>query len=127
MEINKSNIAVWFEIAATNFERAVNFYQNILNVEIDAIEMGGLKQGLLPHDDISKVSGAIVCGLDYKPSTEGSVVYLNGGQDLNLVLSKVTEAGGSIVIPKTHLGDNIGHIAHFIDSEGNKVGLHSMT
>lgn len=120
------NMTVWFEIPAINFERAVQFYQTILDVEIDAIEMAGMKQGLLPHDDPSKVSGAIVCGMDLKPSTEGSTVYLNGEDDLNTVLNKVEPAGGKVFMAKTHLGDNIGHIAQFIDSEGNRVGLHSM-
>ena len=126
MENNNVNIAVWFEIPASNFERAVNFYQDILNVEVDVIELAGLKQGLLPHDDKSLVSGAIVCGLDLKPSSEGSVVYLNGIDDLNTALSKVEASGGKVLMPKTHLGDEIGYIAHFLDTEGNRVGIHSM-
>ena len=123
---NNVNIAVWFELPASNFERAITFYQGILDTEVDVMEMAGLKQGLLPHDDTSKVSGAIVHGMDYKPSTEGSVVYLNGGDDLAEVLSKVEPAGGKVLMPKTHLGDEIGYIAQFVDSEGNRVGLHSM-
>ena len=123
---NNVNIAVWFELPASNFERAITFYQGILDTEVDVMEMAGLKQGLLPHDDTSKVSGAIVHGMDYKPSTEGSVVYLNGGDDLAEVLSKVEPAGGKVLMPKTHLGDEIGYIAQFVDSEGNRIGLHSM-
>lgn len=126
MQNSNVNIAVWFEIPASNFERAVAFYQTILDVYIDAIEMAGLKQGLFPHDDTSLVSGAIVFGMDYKPSREGSVLYLNGGGDLNTVLSKVEAAGGKVLMPKSHLGDEIGYIAQFIDSEGNRIGLHSM-
>jgi predicted enzyme related to lactoylglutathione lyase len=105
MNNKNENIGVWFEIPATDYERAISFYKDILEVEIDSVEMAGLKQGLLPHDDKSLVSGAIVCGLDYKPSKEGSLIYLNGGSDLNNVLSKVNSAGGEILIPKTHLGD----------------------
>jgi len=120
------NMAVWFEIPATDFERAIAFYERILQIDIDPIEMGGLKQGLLPHDDTSLVSGAIVSGLDYKPSREGSLVYLNGIDDLANVLAKVDDAGGTVLMPKTHLGDEIGYIAHFLDTEGNRVGVHSM-
>lgn len=126
MKKENINIAVWFELPATDFERAVTFYQGILDVEIDSIEMAGLKQGLFPHDDTSLVSGSIVCGMDYKPSTEGSVVYLNGGDDLAVALSKVESTGGKVLMPKTHLGEEIGYIAHFMDSEGNRVGIHSM-
>ena len=125
MKTDSVNIAVWFEIPATDFDRALIFYREIFNVDIVEIEMGGLKQGLFPHDDKSLVSGGIVCGMDYKPSKEGSLVYLNGGNDLTEVLSKVEPAGGKILMPKMHLGDEIGYIAHFIDVEGNRIGLHS--
>lgn len=120
------NIVVWFEIPAQNFERAVMFYQAILDVSLDIIEMAGLQQGLFPHDDKSLVSGAIVSGLDYTPSQQGNLIYLHGGNDLSKVLSRVEAAGGSVVMPKTHLGDEIGYIAHIVDSEGNKIGVHSM-
>ena len=126
MKNNNVNIAVWFEIPALNFERAVNFYQEVLDLELVTCEMGGLKQGLFPHDDKSLVSGSIVCGLDYTPSKQGSVVYLNGGDNLELALSKIEAAGGTVLTPKTHLGDEIGYIAHFIDTEGNRIALHSM-
>lgn len=56
---------------------------------------------------------------------KGSLVYLNGGDDLGFPLSKVEAAGGRILLPKTAIGAN-GFMAHFTDTEGNKVGLHSM-
>lgn len=126
MENNALNTAVWFEIPATEFNRAVKFYHDILDVEIVEEEMSGVKMGLFPHDDKTTVSGAIVHGVDFKPTSEGSIVYLNGGNDLANALSKVEEAGGKVIIPKTHLGDEIGYIAHFIDTEGNRIGIHSM-
>lgn len=126
MDNTNPNIAVWFELPATNFERAVTFYREVLDVEIVEEEMDGILLGLFPHDDKSKVSGAIILGLDLKPSADGGIIYLNGGDDLAVALSKVEGAGGKIIIPKTHLGEEIGHIAHFLDSEGNRVGIHSM-
>ena len=123
---NNINMAVWFEIPATQFERAVAFYETVFDIYIDPFEMAGLKQGLFPHDDKSLVSGAIVCGTGYTPSQTGSVIYLNGGDDLAVALAKVEPAGGQILMPKTHLGDEIGYIAHFIDTEGNRVGIHSL-
>lgn len=126
MKNNIYNIAVWFEIPAAEFGRAVKFYHDILDVDIVEEEMGGLKLGLFPHDDKTAVSGAIIYGMDFKPSKEGSIVYLNGGDDLAIALSKVEDAGGKVIIPKTHLGEEIGYIAHFIDTVGNRVGLHSM-
>ena len=126
MENNTPNIAVWFEIPAMKFERAVKFYHDILDINIVEEEMGGLKYGLFPHDDKTSVSGAIINGMDFKPSKDGSIVYLNGGSNLATILSKVEIGGGNIIIPKTHLGDEIGYIAHFIDTEGNRIGIHSM-
>jgi len=123
---NTANITVWFEIVSIDFDRSVTFYETILDVKIDKQDMKDLKMGLFPHDDLNTVSGSIICGMGFKPSENGSIVYLNGGQDLTNVLSKVEDAGGKIVIPKTHLGENVGYIAHFIDTEGNRIGLHSM-
>lgn len=120
------NIAVWFEIPADDFDRATAFYQTILDVDIVPCEMSGIKQGLFPHDDKALVSGAIVYGPHYIPSQDGTVVYINGGSDLDRVLSKVESAGGKVLMPKTNLGEEIGNIAQFIDSEGNRIGLHSM-
>lgn len=59
------------------------------------------------------------------PRDNGTLVYLNGGEDLNLALGRVKEAGGEVVMDKTDIGQDIGHFALFIDSEGNRVGLYS--
>jgi predicted enzyme related to lactoylglutathione lyase len=72
------------------------------------------------------VGFGIVQGDGYTPSTEGTVVYLNGGEDLALPLGKVEAAGGKVLSPKQGIGEN-GFMAFFQDTEGNKVGLHSMS
>jgi predicted enzyme related to lactoylglutathione lyase len=61
----------------------------------------------------------------FEPSTKGALIYLNGGEDLSVPLSKVEAAGGKILLPKTSIGSN-GFMAHIIDTEGNKIALHSM-
>jgi len=61
----------------------------------------------------------------YKPSADGAVIYLNGNPDLSVPLGKIEEAGGHVVMPKTLINDEIGYMAFFIDTEGNKVALHS--
>ena len=70
-------------------------------------------------------SGAIVQMKEMKPSADGSTVYLNGGEDLNIALNRVVDAGGQVIMPKMEIGEN-GFIAQFIDTEGNRVALHSM-
>lgn len=125
METQVANTAVWFEIPANDLNRAIKFYSEVMDVQITKESMDDIMMGLFPHDKTS-VSGAIIHGMDFKPNKDGSIVYLNGGSDLARHLSKVESAGGKVVIPKTHLGDEIGYIAHFMDTEGNRVGIHSM-
>jgi predicted enzyme related to lactoylglutathione lyase len=84
-----------------------------------------MTMGMLSTDQ-NAVGGAIVHGGGVTPSTEGTTVYLNGGDDLAPILSRVEPAGGSIAVPKTEIGNDFGFFALFIDTEGNKVGLHSM-
>ena len=71
------------------------------------------------------VGGAIVHGEGCVPSQEGTLVYLNGGEDLSVVLGRVESAGGKILVPKTLITEEMGYYAVFLDSEGNKVGLYS--
>lgn len=117
---------VWFEIPVTDLTRAIRFYEQVLSIDICEQAMDEIMLGLFPHDDKNSVSGALIYGMGLKPSSDGSIVYLNGGDDLGVTLSKVEGAGGKVLIPKTHLGDEIGYIGHFIDSEGNRIGLHSI-
>jgi predicted enzyme related to lactoylglutathione lyase len=117
------NAINWFEIPVSNLDRAAKFYGTILGAEIQAQDMPGGQMGFLPSED--GVGGAIIKGEGYVPSQQGTLVYLNGGDDLNTVLNKVEGAGGKVLSPKTDIGE-YGFIAFFTDTEGNKVGLHSM-
>ncbi len=118
------NLINWFEIPATDFGRAVNFYKTILEVEIQEMDMSGIKMGLLPGDQ-TNVSGAIVQGDDIVPSMNGVTIYLNGGDNLETILNKVEANNGKIIVPKTQISPDMGYFALFIDTEGNKLGLHS--
>jgi hypothetical protein len=119
------NFINWFEIPASDIKRAVKFYQEILQIEITETEMMGMKMGFLPNDG-KIVSGAIVQGEDYSPRTDGTLVYLNGGDDLDLPLKRIEPAGGKVLVQKTQISPEIGFFAMFIDPEGNKVALHSI-
>lgn len=115
----------WFEIPVTNFDRARTFYEKVLGATIQPMAMGPITMGLLTSD-MSVVGGAIVLAEGCTPSKEGTLVYLNGGDDLDVMLARVQPAGGAVEVPKTEIGNDFGYFALFIDSEGNKVGLHSM-
>jgi predicted enzyme related to lactoylglutathione lyase len=60
------------------------------------------------------------------PTGEGTLVYLNGGKDLRVVLQRVEPAGGKILQEKTLVAPDLGYFAIFRDTEGNRVALHSM-
>jgi uncharacterized protein len=119
------NALSWFEIPVTNFARAQDFYAAVLGRAIEPMEMGPITMGFLSSDP-NAVGGAIVHSDDAAPSQQGTIVYLNGGDDLAPMLARVERAGGVIAVPKTEIGNDFGFFAHFVDTEGNKVGLHSM-
>ncbi|ASP40215.1 glyoxalase [Bacterioplanes sanyensis] len=119
-----SNLAAIFEIPATDLSRAAAFYSAILEVSIEVMEMDDIKLGLFPYDEQSTV-GVIMQGEGCVPSAAGVTVYLNAGDDLQLVLSRVEPNGGKILLSKTPHADDSGFFALFLDSEGNRLGLHS--
>jgi hypothetical protein len=118
----------WVEIPAKNFERAKKFYETIFDLTMNLVSMPRGKYAIFPLDmEGQGAGGAIVEGSGYEPSEKGPVIYLDRGDDLSTPLSKIESAGGKILLNKTKNGANgeFGFIAHFIDSEGNKMGLHS--
>ena len=119
------NAINWFEIPVKNFERAKSFYETILDAKMQPMEAMGMKSAFFPADLQNGIGGCIIEGQGYEPSEKGALVYLNGGDDLSVALNKVEDAGGKVLMPKTAIGQN-GFMAHFIDTEGNKVALHSM-
>src|SRR3569833_88018 len=119
------NAINWFEIPVVYFERAKNFYETILGAEMQVMEMPGMLSAFFPADLQKGIGGSIVLSQGYVPSGTGVLVYLNGGDDLDIPLSRVEAAGGKIILPKTSIGPN-GYMAHFTDTEGNKVAFHSM-
>ena len=119
------NLINWFEIPAANFGRAVSFYKAVLGHDIEETEMFGTKMGFFPSDG-RNVSGAVVQGNDYTPSTSGVVAYLNGGHDLQQVLDKVALNHGTVIVPKTQISPEMGYFGMFIDTEGNKMAVHSI-
>jgi predicted enzyme related to lactoylglutathione lyase len=122
----EKNALSWFEIPADDFERAKKFYEAIFDFEMPEMNMPDLRMGILPHDrEAGGIGGAIVKGEWSKPSSTGTVVYLNGGDDLSVVLDRVEKAGGKVMVPKSPIEPDMGFFAAFQDTEGNLVGLFS--
>jgi predicted enzyme related to lactoylglutathione lyase len=121
--IKIDNWISWFEIPALNFDQALLFYNTLYSIKMETAEANGFVMAFFPSD--TGIGGAIVCGPGSTPSDSGSLIYLNGGEDLNFVLNRVESAGGRVVMPKTKINDDAGYFGIFIDTEGNKIALHS--
>jgi len=119
----KSFISI-FEIPATDISRAVDFYQAILDVNIEKMEFPDMQMGIFPYEG-QMVTGVIMKAEGYKPSAVGVTIYLNGGDNLQIILDKIEDNDGKIIVPKSPHADESGYYAIFLDSEGNKIGLHS--
>ncbi len=119
-----NNLISIIEIPTEDFSRAVKFYQIILGEAIEEMEMDGNQMGVLPNEE-GTVNVVLVKGNDYKPTTDGPVLYLNAGINLQPMLDKVEQNGGQVIVPKTEISPDMGYFALFFDTEGNKLGLHS--
>ncbi len=121
----------WFEIPATDLDRAARFYEEIMQIRMESMEMDGYKMYMFPLDDpMEGVGGAIVKTSEFhQPAdteSKGVLIYLNANPDVQVVLDRIEKAGGKIVVPKTEISPEYGFMGVFIDSEGNRVGLHSV-
>ncbi|CAM4025592.1 VOC family protein [Gillisia limnaea] len=113
----------WFEIPAINFQQAVDFYNEIYDIDMEKNFDDNYAMAFFPAE--KGIGGAIVAGPGSIPGIIGPLLYLNAGKDLNIVLERVESAGGRIVMTKTLINEESGYFAIFIDSEGNKLALHS--
>jgi uncharacterized protein len=121
----KNHIANWFEIPVKDMGRARKFYEKVFDVELSLEEMGGMKLAMFPFtQDAPGAAGALLQGPSYEPSHAGAVVYFSV-DDIEETLRRINGAGGKTIMPKTSIGE-YGFIAHYEDSEGNRLALHSM-
>ena len=116
----------WFEIPVADLNRAKKFYSAILNCELSdyAIPNNPIKYARFPMEQGGSTGGALAKGDGYEPSSKGSVLWFNVEEELTKVLSNAEKTGGKVLMPKTSAGQ-YGFVAHVLDSEGNKLVLHS--
>jgi uncharacterized protein len=124
------NALNWFEIPVSEFDRAKKFYETIFNYQMPENQMGPARMGFLLYDfQAQKVGGAIVHNpAFYTPQANGTLIYLNCQPDLQRVLDRVEMAGGKILQAKMQISpeQQLGFWALILDTEGNRVALHSM-
>jgi predicted enzyme related to lactoylglutathione lyase len=123
------NAISWFEIATTDIDRAQKFYEAVFSINMIPMDLPNIKMRMFPLDDMmTQVGGALVdSGGFHKASvTDGPLIYLNANPDVQNVLDKVEAAGGGIIVPKTEISPEYGFMAVITDTEGNRIGLHSV-
>lgn len=123
-----TNAINWFEIPVTDMQRAKHFYQVALSIHLEDMNMPEMDMEMagFPYDPGNgKASGALVKSEYHKPSADGVLVYLNANPAISDVLDRIESEGGQIVAPKMRISPEIGYMAIFIDSEGNRIALHA--
>lgn len=113
----------WFEIPANDLERAKAFYEAVLGVRLELNQMGPMQMAWFPMAQGGPGAAGTLAKMEgYTPSHEGTMVYFSV-EDIDTTLGLAEQHGGKTLVPKMPIGEH-GHIAHFEDSEGNRLGLH---
>jgi len=118
----------WFEIPATDIDRAQKFYETILGISMVPMDMPNIKMRMFPLEDTMNGIGGTLAdsGGFHKPSaTEGPLIYLNGNPDVQIIMDKVEAAGGKILVPKMEISPEYGSMGVIIDTEGNRIAFHN--
>jgi predicted enzyme related to lactoylglutathione lyase len=117
------NQIVWCDIPINDLDRAIKFYSAVLGHAVSKESHGEINFGLLPHTDGS-VGGCLVKTEDTKPSANGPLIYLNCEDRLDAAVATIEKNGGKVLKPKHQIGP-YGFCAVILDSEGNRIALHS--
>src|SRR5688572_9625120 len=129
MELQR-NVVGWFELPVSNMDRAIKFYETIFDWKLARHQMGELDMAWFPmlQGDKPGAGGSLIQHKEYKPSaTDGVLIYFTSQSgDLSNELNRVEKAGGKVHIPKRLIAPDIGYMAVFTDTEGNRVALHSL-
>jgi len=123
------NAINWFEIPTNDLARATKFYEAIFATTLIPMDTPSIQMRMFPLEDLmTGIGGAIVHsgGFHKVSATDGPLVYLNGNPDVQIILDRIEPAGGQILVPKTEISPEYGHMAVFLDSEGNRIALHSI-
>jgi predicted enzyme related to lactoylglutathione lyase len=123
-----TNTLCWTDIPVTNLDRATKFYSAVLGKEVNKMSEGGFEYALLPHEEQNAsgclcVSGDSV-GTENKPSQNGPLIYLSVEGRLDDAVKIAKSNGGKVLEEKTQIGPH-GFRAVIVDSEGNRIALHS--
>lgn len=121
------NMVGWFEIPVRDMDRAKKFYEAVFRVTIQVQHFNELLMGWFPWaEGKSGAAGSLVCHEEwYQPSdSKGTLLYFSS-EDVNNELKRIEAAGGKVLQPKTLISEDVGYMGIFIDTEGNRLAIHS--
>ncbi|MEG6586293.1 VOC family protein [Dendrosporobacter sp. 1207_IL3150] len=119
------NPVIWFEIPVADIDRAKSFYEAVFGQNLTIVDMEQRQMAMFSMEmGVPGIGGALVKEEHFVPSYAGTMVYFTV-TDITETLSKVVASKGKEIIPKTSIGE-YGFCAYFEDSEGNRIGLHTM-
>ncbi|MGY3904680.1 VOC family protein [Aeromonas lusitana] len=119
------NIAIHFEIPVRDLARAIRFYEQVFELELERTSIDGNEMALFPLDEAAPgCSGALARGESYVPSLDGTRIYLRVG-DIELAMARALGAGAKVLYPVTRVSEQI-RVAEFQDPEGNRIALQEM-
>jgi uncharacterized protein len=116
--------ATYVEIPVVDMRRAATFYGYVFGVALETTTIDGVESALFP-EVAAGANVALAGGESYAPSLDGTRAYL-AVDDIAAVLARVVERGGGVLYPRTDIGD-LGFVAEFSDSEGNRIALSEPT
>ena len=123
MSFEHERSIVWVDIPCRDLDRAIAFYEAVLGREVSRQGDDTFAMGILPHAGMG--TGACLAVLDdTEPSAKGPLVYLDCNGRLDQAIAAAVEHGGQILRERHSIGPH-GERAIVLDSEGNRIALHS--
>lgn len=122
------NAIGWFDIFVEDMPRAIAFYEGVFERALVPIEdpTGETEIMSFPANmALYGAGGALSKSAHGRPGAGGTIIYFNC-QDCAVAQGRVDAAGGQIVRPKFSIGAH-GFVSLCLDTEGNLIGLASMT
>jgi predicted enzyme related to lactoylglutathione lyase len=125
--IMNSNVIGWFELPVSDMDRAIKFYETVFEIKLSRHILGPLDMAWFPSvENGSGSAGSLVFNKAYKPSADGVLIYFTARSgDVSIELGRVEKAGGKVLMQRTPISENFGFMGLIIDSEGNRIALHS--
>lgn len=118
----RMNAAIYFEIPASDLNRAVRFYEAVFEVALERRIIDGYEMALFPwQEQAPGITGALVKGDVYVPAKAGPILYF-ASENIDGTLQRAVAAGGKVLYPKKAVDAGI-EVAEFEDSEGNRIAL----